>query len=92
MVKEEVIMKEFEHHVKDELGLHARPSGVLVKEAQKYKSNITVTFGEKKADAKRLLGIMTLGVKHGDAITLTIEGEDEDQAFAELQGFCDANV
>lgn len=85
-------MKKFEHSVKDELGLHARPSGVLVKEAKKYKSNITITFGGKTVNAKGLIGIMTLAVKHGDTITLTIEGEDEEQAFTELQSFCAANV
>ncbi len=85
-------MKEFQHSIKDELGLHARPCGMLVKEAKKYKSKITITFGEKKADAKGLLGVMTLGVKHGDAITITIEGEDEDPAFEELQNFCSTNV
>ena len=85
-------MKRFEHRVQDELGLHARPCSVLVKEAQKYKSNITITFGEKKADAKRLLGVMSLGVKHGDVITFAIEGEDEEQTFEELQKFCSTNV
>lgn len=85
-------MKEFQHSIKDELGLHARPSGLLVKETKKYKSNITVTFGEKKLDAKSLIGIMTLGVKCGDTITITIEGEDEEQAFEKLQSFCSVNI
>lgn len=85
-------MKEFQHSIRDELGLHARPSGLLVKEAKKYKSDVTVTFGEKKSNAKGLIGIMTLGVKSGDMITITVEGEDEDQAFEELQSFCSANV
>ncbi len=85
-------MREFQHNIKDELGLHARPCGMLVKEVKKYKSNIIITFGEKKSDAKSLIGVMTLGVKHGDVITVTVEGEDEDQAFEELQSFCSTNV
>lgn len=90
--KEEVEMKRFEHKVMDELGLHARPCSVLVKETQKYKSNIMITLGEKQVDAKRLLGVMSLGVKHNDNIILSIDGEDEALAFEELQKFCSINV
>ena len=48
-------MKEFKYVVQDELGLHARPAGLLVKEAAKYKSAITLDSGAKKADAKRIM-------------------------------------
>ena len=41
-------MKEFKYVVQDELGLHARPAGLLVKEAAKYKSAITLDSGAKK--------------------------------------------
>ena len=51
-----------------------------------------ITFGEKQVDAKRLLGVMSLGVKHNDNIILSIEGEDEALAFEKLQKFCSINV
>ena len=78
-------MKEFKYVVQDELGLHARPAGLLVKEAAKYKSAITLDSGAKKADAKRIMAVMSMGVKKGVEVTVTIEGEDEDTAFEAIQ-------
>lgn len=71
-------MKEFKYVVQDELGLHARPAGLLVKEAAKYKSAITLDSGAKKADAKRIMAVMSMGVKQGVEVTVTVDGEDED--------------
>ena len=85
-------MKEFKYVVMDELGLHARPAGLLVKEAAKYKSTITVDNGVKKADARRIMGIMAMGVKKGAEVTVTIEGEDEDVAFEAIQKFFSENL
>ena len=85
-------MKEFKYVVMDELGLHARPAGLLVKEAAKYKSTITVDSGVKKADARRIMGIMAMGVKKGVEVTVTIEGEDEDVAFEAIQNFFKENL
>lgn len=69
-------MKEFKYVVQDELGLHARPAGLLVKEAAKYKSAITLDSGVKKADAKRIMAVMSMGVKQGVEVTVTVDGED----------------
>ena len=66
-------MKEFKYVVQDELGLHARPAGLLVKEAAKYKSAVTLDSGVKKADAKRIMAVMSMGVKKGVEVTVTIE-------------------
>ena len=76
----------------DELGLHARPAGLLVKEAAKYKSAITVDSGVKKADAKRIMAIMAMGVKKGVEVTVTVDGEDEDVAFEAIQNFFKENL
>ncbi len=51
-------MIKFDYIVKDELGLHARPTGLLVKEAQKLTSKITIYKGDKSADSRRLFGII----------------------------------
>ncbi len=85
-------MKTFQFVVQDELGLHARPAGLLVKEAAKYTSTITVDNGVKKADAKRIMAIMSMGVKKGAEVTVSVEGEDEDVAFAAIETFFKENL
>ena len=54
-------MKSFTYTVQDELGLHARPAGLLAKLAAGCTSTITIDNGTKKADAKRLMAIMSMG-------------------------------
>ena len=58
-------MKSFEYTVKDELGIHARPAGMLVKEAKKYESKITITKEGKTVDVTKLMMLMSLAVKCG---------------------------
>ncbi len=70
-------MQEFTFIVKDPSGIHARPAGILVKEACKYKSDIAVKHSDKVADAKRIFSVMGIGAKCGDLLTITINGEDE---------------
>ena len=85
-------MKSFNYTIKDAQGIHARPAGVLVKEAGRFKSDITIEKDGKKADAKRIFAVMGLGVKSGETITVNIEGEDEDKAASSLQGFVQNNL
>ena len=85
-------MKKFSYVITDELGLHARPAGILVKEVKEYKSTITLTCGEKSCDATRLLAIMGMGVKKGNEVTITIEGEDEAAAMAGMERFFKENL
>lgn len=85
-------MVSFTYTVKDELGLHARPAGLLAKEAMKWKSTITVDNGIKKADAKRLMAIMSMGVKKDHTVTVTVEGEDEAECGASVQKFFEENL
>lgn len=85
-------MKEFKYVVTDPEGIHARPAGILVKQAGTYASDVKITKGEKSADAKRIFGVMGLGVKTGDEVVITVEGEDEDTAIAELEAFFKENL
>lgn len=85
-------MKEFNYVVKDELGIHARPAGLLVKEAGKFESVITIKKGEKSADAKRLFALMGLGVKQNDEVVVTAEGADEADAIAAMEEFFNTNL
>ena len=85
-------MKEFIYVITDELGIHARPAGLLVKEAAKFQSDIKIKKGEKEADAKRIFGIMGLAAKKGDEIVLTADGADETDAIAAIEEFLKANL
>lgn len=85
-------MKQFNYTVKDELGIHARPAGLLVKEAQKFSSSIAVIKDGKSADGKKLFALMGLGVKCGNEITVTCDGADEEAAATALETFISDNL
>lgn len=80
-------MKQFQYVIKDTLGIHARPAGLLVKEAKNFSSKITLKKDEKEVDATRLMAVMALGAKKDQKITVTVEGEDEEQAAEALLKF-----
>ena len=84
-------MRSFEYTVKEPAGLHARPAGMLNKEARKYKSAITIHAGAKNANVLRLMAVMQLGVKCGDTVKVTVEGEDEDVVAPMVEEFFKAN-
>ena len=65
-------MREFDYAITDTLGIHARPAGMLVKEAERFESEITVESDGKTADAKRLFALMGLGVKSGETVSVKI--------------------
>ena len=56
-------MKSFEYVITDEVGIHARPAGILAKKAKEYTSKITLTKDGKSAEAQKLMAVMSLGVK-----------------------------
>ena len=80
-------MKEFTYVITDPEGIHARPAGVLVKQAASYACDVKIKKGERAVDAKRIMGVMSLGVKCGMEITVTCDGIGEDTAIAELEEF-----
>ena len=86
-------MKKINYTVAAESGIHARPAGLLVKQAASCKSDIKVLNEEngKEADLKRLMAVMALGVKQGNRIVVTVEGEDEDEAYTVLESFLKEN-
>ena len=85
-------MKEITFTVTDPLGIHARPAGILVKEAKKYASKITVWKGDKSCDMRKLLALMGLGVKKGHEVTFTFDGADEDAAYEAVSKFMQENL
>ena len=85
-------MKEFTYTIKDEQGIHARPAGELVKAAAAYPCKVTISKDGKEVDAKRILGVMGLGVKCGEEITVCTDGETEEAASAAIEAFLKANL
>lgn len=85
-------MKEFQYVIKDEAGIHARPAGMLAKEAKNFKSKITLVGNGREADALRLMAVMSLGLKQGAEMTVRVEGADEEQAAEAMKAFLEANL
>ncbi len=85
-------MKEFTYVITDEIGIHARPAGMLVKEAKAFTSKITIEANGKSADATKLMAVMSLGVKNGAEVVIKAEGEDEDAAIAKMEEFMKENL
>ena len=85
-------MKSFSYTVKDELGIHARPAGMLVKEGKNFKSKVTLEKDGKVIDAARLMAVMSMGVKKDQTVTITVEGTDEDAAYDALKSFFETNL
>ncbi|MCX5323119.1 HPr family phosphocarrier protein [Streptomyces sp. NPDC055059] len=66
-------------------GLHARPASVFVQAASKQPVKVTVAReGQSPVDARSLLSVLALAVKHGDSVVLTAEGDGADAAIDEL--------
>lgn len=85
-------MKEIKYVVKDAMGIHARPAGLLIKEAGKFTCTINIKKDTKEVDAKRIIGVMGLGVKQGDEITVTFDGPDEEDAAKSITDFLKTNL
>ena len=68
-------------------GLEARPVAMLVQVASQFESQIFVESGEKKVNAKSIMGMMTLGLATGECVKVTADGRDEEQALAEIEKY-----
>jgi phosphocarrier protein len=71
--------------IKNKQGLHARPAALFVQIANKFNSDITVSKGKQKINGKSIMGIMMLEAGAGSKITVVVNGEDAEQAMAELE-------
>ena len=85
-------MIEFTYTVKDPNGIHARPAGLLAKQAMQFQSDITVKKGEKYANMKGLFSMMSLAVKEGDTIVVSLSGKDEEQAAKSIREYLEKNI
>ena len=85
-------MEEFKYVITDPEGIHARPAGLLVKAVKEFASDIKIAKGEKVMSCKAIFGVMGLGAKKGDEVTLTFEGEDEEAACEAISKFMQENL
>ncbi len=85
-------MKSFDYVIKDSIGIHARPAGLLVKEAKRFESDCTLAAGDKSASLKKLIAVIGMGVKHGSRVTVTAKGADEDAAIKAIEKLMKENL
>ena len=78
-------MKTLRFKLINRAGLHARPAAIFVQEVKKYRSQIIIKKGEKTADAKNVLQVLSLGADMGDIIEVVVNGPDEDQAVNAIE-------
>jgi len=78
-------MKQLEITINNETGLHARPAKTLVNLVKQFKSDIVIRHGEKKANAKSLISVLTLGASKGSQLKIEVNGEDEETALAQIE-------
>ena len=86
-------MKSFTYTIVDPVGIHARPAGLLVKTAKAFSgTEISVTKGDKTVKSTQLMKLMGLAIKKGHEITITVEGEREEEAAAAMKKFLEENL
>lgn len=73
--------------IKNKMGLQSKSAAVFIHKATGFKSSIWIEKEERKANAKSLLGLLSLGIVGGSKVTLTTEGEDEEAAMKELEKY-----
>lgn len=72
-------------------GLHARPATLFVQTAQRFKSDISVTYNNKSVNGKSILGMLNLGATKDACIHINATGDDEDLAINELKNLIESD-
>ncbi|MCC8015163.1 MAG: HPr family phosphocarrier protein [Eubacterium sp.] len=85
-------MVSFNYVITDEVGIHARPAGLLVKAAKGLSSKVVVKAGAKSADATKLMALMGLGVRKGAEVTVEVNGENEAADAVVIENFFKNNL
>jgi phosphocarrier protein HPr len=73
--------------IKNSAGLQSKSAAVFIQKASNYKSSIWIVRDERRANAKSLLGVLSLGIGQGTKLAITVEGEDEADAAADLEKY-----
>ena len=85
-------MFSFEHIIKNPVGLHARPAGLLTKLVKEHNYMINVTYNGRTVRADRMLQIVSLGAVTGATIFVEISGNISEEDFTLIRTFFDTNV
>ncbi|HHY22391.1 MAG TPA: HPr family phosphocarrier protein [Bacilli bacterium] len=80
-------MIEKQVEVKLKTGLQARPAALFVQEANRFSSDVFVEKGNKRVNAKSIMGIMSLAIARNVSVKLIVDGKDEEEAIASLEAF-----
>ena len=73
--------------IQNNMDMEDRPVAHLVQEASQYASQVYIVMGSKKINAKSIMGMMTLGLDAGEEITLSANGEDEEDAMKSIENY-----
>lgn len=85
-------MVKFQYTIKDAEGIHARPAGILVKAAAEFPCQVMIEKDGKSVDAKRIFGVMSLGVKCNESVTIICDGEQEEEALEKVSAVLKENL
>lgn len=84
MVSKEVV-------INNQVGLHARPATFFIQKANEFKSSIWIEKDDRRVNAKSLLGVLSLGIVKGTAVTIVADGVDENEAILTLSELIDSD-
>ncbi len=70
--------------VNNKVGLHARPATFFIQKSNEFKGDIWIEKGDRRANAKSLLGVLSLGVLNGETVKISADGVDEKLAVDTL--------
>jgi len=78
--------------INNKSGLQSKTAAIFIQKASSFKSSIWIEKDERKANAKSLLGLLSLGISGGTKVIVTVEGEDEEKAAEELQDYLQSGI
>lgn len=85
-------MRRFDYIIRDELGIHARPAGILAKEAKRYDCRIVLIKDGKRAEAQKMMDVMALEAEKGAHVEVEISGSDEEAAWEGMRRLFEDNI
>lgn len=74
-----------------ENGLEARPIALLVQKASQHESSVYIESGDKRVNAKSIMGMMSLALGTGESVKVTADGSDEKEAMADIEEYLSGN-
>ena len=75
-----------------ENGLEARPVAMLVQVASKYDSSVYLEAGDKRVNAKSIMGMMSLGLDTGEKVNVVVDGADEAAALEDIEKYLSGKI